>query len=96
MKKRGIAISLMLLAMIVASCGNKDKNRQFNSFSVDDLPQLVVGDSVQGVAAPFAGMSGYELIVAGGCNFPEVPAAEGGEKRFYADIFALDIRDPHQ
>ena len=38
MKKRGIAISLMLLAMIVASCGNKDKNRQFNSFSVDDLP----------------------------------------------------------
>ena len=96
MKKRGIAISLMLLAIMMASCGNKDKNRQFNSFSVDDLPQLVVGDSVQGVAAPFAGMSGYELIVAGGCNFPETPAAEGGEKRFYADIFALDIRDPHQ
>ena len=56
MKKRGIAISLMLLAMMMASCGNKDKNRQFNSFSVDNLPQLVVGDSVQGVAAPFAGL----------------------------------------
>ena len=44
MKKRGIAISLMLLAMMMASCGNKDKNRQFNSFSVDDLPQLVRHD----------------------------------------------------
>ena len=95
MKKWRIAISLVLLAVLAAGCGNKNDNRLFNSFSVDDLPQLVVGDSVQGVAAPFAGVSGDRLIVAGGCNFPETPAAEGGEKRFYSDIFGLSVGDPH-
>lgn len=43
-----------------------------------------------GVSAPFVGLLNGEVIVAGGCNFPEAPAAEGGTKRFYADVFALD------
>ncbi|MBO4485583.1 MAG: hypothetical protein J5734_00440, partial [Prevotella sp.] len=64
MKKWRIAISLVLLAAMAAGCSNKNGNRQFNSFHVDDLPQLAVGDSVQGVAAPFAGVSGNLLIVA--------------------------------
>ena len=84
--------TLILLVALTVSCSNKNDNRQFNSFRIDDLPQLSVGDTLQGVSAPFAGMIGSELIVAGGCNFPDVPAADGGEKRFYADVYGLDVR----
>lgn len=44
----------------------------------------------QGVSAPFAGRIGNALVVAGGCNFPGVPAAEGGEKVFYRTIYRLE------
>ncbi|MCR5130832.1 MAG: sodium/solute symporter [Prevotella sp.] len=86
--------SLLALALILTfatSCNNKNEDKQFNSFKVDSLAQLTVGDSLQGVAAPFAGQIGNKLIVAGGCNFPEVPAAKGGAKRFYSDVYTLDI-----
>lgn len=42
----------------------------------------------QGVSAPFAGFAGDRMIVGGGCNFPDVPAADGGKKVFYSTIFA--------
>lgn len=44
------------------------------------------------VSAPFAGFIGDRLVVAGGCNFPDIPAAEGGKKAFYDTAYALDIR----
>lgn len=43
-----------------------------------------------GVSAPFAGYVGGTLLVAGGCNFPDCPAAEGGKKVFYRHVYALD------
>lgn len=46
-----------------------------------------------GVSAPFAGFAGRWLIVAGGCNFPGVPAAEGGQKVYYPQMYALDMTD---
>ncbi len=53
-----------------------------------DLPGA--GDTASlGVSAPFAGIHNETLIVAGGCNFPDKPAAEGGAKRYYGEIFAL-------
>ena len=42
----------------------------------------------QPVSAPFAGVSGEYLLLAGGCNFPDVPAADGGAKRYYAEVWA--------
>jgi len=47
-----------------------------------------------GVSAPFAGVHNNMLIVAGGCNFPDVPASDGGSKDFYDDIFYLDTTQP--
>lgn len=44
-----------------------------------------------GVSAPFTGILGMSLIVAGGCNFPDKPVADGGTKRFYDEIWALDL-----
>lgn len=45
----------------------------------------------KGVSAPFAGFIGDWLVVAGGCNFPDIPASEGG-KRF---ITARDMHWTH-
>ncbi len=44
-----------------------------------------------GVSAPFTGVVDGKLIVAGGCNFPDKPVTEGGVKRYYREIFALDL-----
>ena len=85
--------SLLLLLSVLTGCGNDNENKEFNNFTLSDLPQLCVGDSLQGVAAPFAGTFGNRLLVAGGCNFPDTPAAEGGQKRFYADIYSLSADD---
>ena len=85
--------SLLLLLAMLTGCGNDNENKEFNNFTLTDLPQLCVGDSLQGVAAPFAGTFGNKLLVAGGCNFPDTPAAEGGQKRFYADIYSLSADD---
>lgn len=43
----------------------------------------------KGVSAPFAGFAGSTLIVAGGCNFPDKPVAEGGKKVYYAQVYSL-------
>ena len=44
-----------------------------------------------GVSAPFAGQTPQGLLVAGGCNFPNVPAAEGGTKVFYDKVYRLRL-----
>ncbi|MCC8145855.1 MAG: cyclically-permuted mutarotase family protein [Bacteroidales bacterium] len=43
------------------------------------------------MSAPFIGVLGNMLIVGGGCNFPEISAAEGGKKVFYNEVYAVDI-----
>ena len=45
----------------------------------------------QGVSACFAGKLSGKLIMAGGCNFPETSAANGGTKKFYSGIYATDF-----
>lgn len=45
----------------------------------------------KGVSACFAGVSKNHLLMAGGCNFPTVPAANGGSKRYYQGIYAARI-----
>lgn len=44
------------------------------------------GNISKGNFASFAGLIDDNLIVAGGCNFPDVPADDGGKKIFYKDI----------
>ena len=36
----------------------------------------------KGVSAAYCGMAGGRVVLAGGCNFPARPAADGGAKRF--------------
>lgn len=56
----------------------------------DFIQEVAVLDSqLDGISAPFAGTHGDYIIVAGGCNFPGKPAAEGGEKKFYSGIYVI-------
>lgn len=54
----------------------------------ETFPDFPVKD---GVSAPFAGICGQVLLVAGGCNFPNIPAAEGGKKAYYKEVWGLDL-----
>lgn len=45
----------------------------------------------KGVSACYAGhLNGY-LIMAGGCNFPDIPHSQGGKKKYYQGIYAAKI-----
>ena len=46
-----------------------------------------------GVSALYAAVYDGELYIAGGCNFPEKPAAEGGAKRYYTGIYKAELSD---
>ena len=77
-------VRLFLIAVFALLCLGIQAaaDRTFNSARFVALPQLQVNGS-QGVSAPFAGVSNGHVLVAGGCNFPGVPAAEGGRKVFF-------------
>lgn len=82
------------LSAVFGSCGDKEQPQGGVWSSV---PPVVEGETDDGygcgVSAPFIGeWSGAdgEIVVAGGCNFPEVPAAQGGAKRFYDNVFVFD------
>lgn len=48
---------------------------------------------VKGVSAMYAGMLDGRLVMAGGCNFPHVPVADGGKKVFYDGIYAATLSE---
>lgn len=50
-------------------------------------------DFAKGVSAAFAGIADQRLLVAGGCNFPNIPAAQGGAKQYYDEVFVASACD---
>ena len=90
----GLCFSLLpgRLSADTKSPGPSGNDNRHNIVSVKELPDLVVSErngTGEGVSAPFAGMLGDILVVAGGCNFPDKPAAEGGIKKYYDRIYIL-------
>lgn len=49
-----------------------------------------------GISAPFSAAIGQYVYVAGGCNFPDTPVAEGGSKVYYNDIWCLNTEGTMQ
>jgi N-acetylneuraminate epimerase len=72
-----LILSLMAIATFAAE----------NSLSWKQLPSL---PDPFGVAAPFAGVSGGALLVAGGANFPGKMPWEGGTKVWHDIVWLLD------
>jgi N-acetylneuraminic acid mutarotase len=52
--------------------------------------QLPPAPNPHGLAAPFAGVTGGALLVAGGANFPDRKPWEGGVKVWHDQVLALD------
>ena len=50
-------------------------------------------DFLKGVSALYAGVVDGNLLIAGGCNFPDVPAADGGKKVYYRDVYVASLGD---
>ena len=44
-----------------------------------------------GVSACYAGMLNGKLLLAGGCNFPGIPAGKGGKKKYYRGIYVAEM-----
>lgn len=86
--KKLITALMLLLALTAQAQPAATNDNDFNTVTYRPLPPLSVGGR-KGVSAPFAGSINGTTIVAGGCNFPGIPAADGGEKAFYSDIYIL-------
>ena len=63
--------------------------------SIEKMNGFPTEDScfLKGVSALYAGVLENCLIMAGGCNFPHVPVADGGKKVFYDGIYAAPLKD---
>ena len=84
-----LRIFLLLIPLSLYSQGN---NNRHNFVYVSPFSSLSAG-CTQGVSAPFSEMLDGKLIVAGGCNFPAIPASEGGQKTYYDKVNML--KDGH-
>ena len=65
-------------------------SHRFNTADFTSVPALSAYGG-QGVSGAFAGVADGRVIIAGGCNFPDTPAAEGGQKVFYTVIYAISL-----
>ena len=74
---------ITLLAMTMLACADE-------TLTWKQLPPL---PDALGVAAPFAGVSGGALLVAGGANFPDKMPWEGGRKVWHDRVWVLEKPD---
>lgn len=84
---------LMLLLFVFFNTGLLQAQQSIpeNLFQWDEL-KLPPSEGVTnqlGLAGAFSGVSNGALIIAGGANFPNVPAWEGGAKVWWEDIYVL-------
>lgn len=87
----------ILLFISILGFAQSDYKNDFKWSESIEIPPGNGQEKQHGLASPFAGNSGDVVIVAGGCNFPDVPAVDGGAKKYYNDAFVLVEKDgkPH-
>ena len=81
-------VGLLLLA-VGGSYGTSQAQEDYRMF-VAKTPQLDPAYA-KGVSGHIAGeLDLGQLVMAGGCNYPDRPAREGGAKRYYSEIYIAD------
>ncbi|MBF1311443.1 MAG: hypothetical protein HXN09_08750 [Porphyromonadaceae bacterium] len=81
-------VGLLLLA-VGGSYGTSQAQEDYRMFEAK-TPQLDPAYA-KGVSGHIAGEPRQgQLVMAGGCNFPDRPAREGGAKRYYSEIYTAD------
>ena len=79
---------LIVAVMLFASCENSENGTA--SVTIYPFPSATDGTE-KGLSAVYAGIIDDNMFFMGGCNFPELPAAEGGKKQFYKAIYTAPI-----
>lgn len=82
MKKRVHLFSVLFFLIIGLCQGN-------NVITVSK-----VSDMSRAVSGHFAGISNGKLMTWGGCNFPDIPCADGGQKVFYPKAYGASVTVP--
>ena len=82
MKKRTSVFCILLSFSFLHSLGQ-------NSISVSEA-----GRMERAVSGHFAGIVDGRLTTWGGCNFPDVPCADGGQKAFYPKAYGASVTVP--
>ena len=76
----------------MAACDNRPAAPGISLEKMDGFPSGNPG-FLKGVSALYAGVIDGHLIMAGGCNFPDVPAADGGKKSYYQDVYTAPLTE---
>lgn len=90
MKKKTLFITL-LASIALSGCGNSPESATVLQ-DIGTMPEMEAGYG-QGVSACYAAIYDGSLYIAGGCNFPDIPAADGGAKRYYKGIYKAALGD---
>ena len=82
-----LIISFVLIALFTAytMAQNSNSIQRLGGFPTEEQ------GFDKGVSACYCGVINGYLYIAGGCNFPDKPVAEGGKKRFYKAIYAAKL-----
>lgn len=87
-QKRSFKSWLLGLGLLI--CNNTPFQAARITFgSSEALPDYPIAGGVSGC---YAGFVGDWLVVAGGCNFPDIPVARGGKKVYYNKVYALNVK----
>lgn len=82
---------ILFILIGVALLGCTDNHKGASPLVKDGTMPAFESGYELGVSALYAAVHDGELYIAGGCNFPEKPAADGGLKRYYKGIYKAEI-----
>lgn len=94
MKAKLLTLTILLSTLLSAAAGDRCTVRLTDTDVIrwDTTLRLppAAGRAQLGLAGVFSGYAGGRLLIAGGANFPDGTPAEGGTKRYHADIYLYD------
>ena len=82
---------LFVLSLIILTACTETQKEQSMKMNITALTTQGLEDDLQkGVSAAYAALIDDNLLVAGGCNFPDKLGFEGGKKVFYDEILLFN------
>ena len=81
--KKKITIICILFSLCIGICWGQNR-----------IVVTKEGDMPRAVSGHFAGIQNDTLVTWGGCNFPDVPCADGGKKVFYPKAYGASVTVP--
>lgn len=76
--------------MAMTACSSRPDVYEISLEKMQGFPTEDAG-FLKGVSALYAGVIDGNLLIAGGCNFPDILAADGGKKVFYPDVYITSL-----